>query len=858
MHNVTGHVLRSPAQAIFFTFAAALIEKDPAVKNTVERWQVLFTQSQILAEFSHISGKLNFFKNWTDSLNVSSISLGLKDCDGNEDMPNIVIAILTVIPEDSVTVPFSLHLDATTTAIILEGTVLLEDLENLPEAMCLLFGIIYALNLQYPLGLRPVTIGGSSRIQHISFWKVVIVTVESCDQCFREDCSVSQLQTVASSIDDGYETYSVADLSEPELYDLIVDYIRSEKLKAAEDEGLTQLLLLFNVLNDVLSASDTQATESDTVAPDLAVDSPTHHRRHTPTNDDGEDRLPPSSMDRVTRTPTLHIDRDTCTQPLHMDKDTRLHSSFQGGDSYVLTREVTSSVPGGSPTNRLFCGGLTTHPGETSFVTKPIRERNWTAQHGNGPQPAPDQRVCINLCHKTRVATWNVQTLLRPGAATLLSRELCRYNISLAGLCEVRWHGNSEITTGDHYYFWSGPKRQTGLYGVALAISKDLRKSLISWTPRSDRLLSARFFHQHGKMTVIAAYAPTDVPDEDAKDAFFDQLHQAVGLASPHDIIIILTDTNATLSISDRSTGLPVGTTFADRSTNDNEELPFSPSKLFTSILLTRALPAIRSSRRPQQASFMPNRSTIDQISVVRLLIEKTYEFRKDRHLYIGFIDLKAAFDTICHTSLWSILHALGVPPKIVALFKLLYSNAQSCVCINGRDSDWFPISSGVRQGCVAAPDLFNCIIDHLMSRVWERVPGVSFGSYHLTDLEYADDTILLSTSYSQLRDALAIYSEEAEKLGLQAGHRAIGCLQRSKDVGKWEEVAGEGQPVILSSAEPQEKVITPKRSQSNSQCQSDPKISVAQLIGKRCLVSCSINGAPLQMLLDSGAQVTM
>ncbi len=37
--------------------------------------------------------------------------------------------------------------------------------------------------------------------------------------------------------------------------------------------------------------------------------------------------------------------------------------------------------------------------------------------------------------------------------------------------------------------------------------------------------------HQHGKMTVIVAYAPTDVADEDAKDAFFDQLHQTVGQA---------------------------------------------------------------------------------------------------------------------------------------------------------------------------------------------------------------------------------------------------------------------------------------------------------------------------------------
>jgi len=40
------------------------------------------------------------------------------------------------------------------------------------------------------------------------------------------------------------------------------------------------------------------------------------------------------------------------------------------------------------------------------------------------------------------------------------------------------------------------------------------------------------------------------------KDAFFDQLHQAVAQASPHDITIILTDANSTLSSSDRLTVL--------------------------------------------------------------------------------------------------------------------------------------------------------------------------------------------------------------------------------------------------------------------------------------------------------------
>lgn len=54
------------------------------------------------------------------------------------------------------------------------------------------------------------------------------------------------------------------------------------------------------------------------------------------------------------------------------------------------------------------------------------------------------------------------------------------------------------------------------------------------------------------------------------------------------------------------------------------------------------------------------------------------------------------------------------------------------------------------------------------MSRVCDLVPRVSFGRFFSIDLEYADDTILHSTSYSQLKDALGIYSEYAERLDLQ------------------------------------------------------------------------------------------
>ncbi len=45
----------------------------------------------------------------------------------------------------------------------------------------------------------------------------------------------------------------------------------------------------------------------------------------------------------------------------------------------------------------------------------------------------------------------------------------------------------------------------------------------------------------------------------------------------------------------------------------------------------------------------------------LHLIIEKAREFRKDQHLYIAFINLKATFDTVDHVSLWNILKTLGV-----------------------------------------------------------------------------------------------------------------------------------------------------------------------------------------------------
>ena len=51
-------------------------------------------------------------------------------------------------------------------------------------------------------------------------------------------------------------------------------------------------------------------------------------------------------------------------------------------------------------------------------------------------------------------------------------------------------------------------------------MTKEASKSLLEWTPISDRIITARFWSKYTKTIMIQVYAPTDDPNEDDKDVF--------------------------------------------------------------------------------------------------------------------------------------------------------------------------------------------------------------------------------------------------------------------------------------------------------------------------------------------------
>ncbi len=67
-----------------------------------------------------------------------------------------------------------------------------------------------------------------------------------------------------------------------------------------------------------------------------------------------------------------------------------------------------------------------------------------------------------------------------------------------------------------------------------------------------------------------------------------------------------------------------------------------------------------------------------------------------------------------------------------------------------------FEIRSGVRQGCALSPTFFNYIIDWILRHALQDYPGVQVGAnVHVSDLAYADDIAILSSSYSEMQGLL-------------------------------------------------------------------------------------------------------
>ena len=83
------------------------------------------------------------------------------------------------------------------------------------------------------------------------------------------------------------------------------------------------------------------------------------------------------------------------------------------------------------------------------------------------------------------------------------------------------------------------------------------------------------------------------------------------------------------------------------------------------------------------QFGFMPGRSTIEAIFLLRQLMERYMDQRKDLHMV--FIDLEKAYDKIPRTVMWWALEKHKVPTKYITLMRDVYDHIVTSARVSER-----------------------------------------------------------------------------------------------------------------------------------------------------------------------------
>ena len=150
-------------------------------------------------------------------------------------------------------------------------------------------------------------------------------------------------------------------------------------------------------------------------------------------------------------------------------------------------------------------------------------------------------------------------------------------------------------------------------------------------------------------------------------------------------------------------------------------------------------------------------------IFVARQLVEKTIEHNDE--LFVLFVDLKKAYDTIPRDALWNVLQKVGIPPKMLSIVKSFHEGMQAEVSVNAMTTDTVKVKNGLRQGCTLAPTLFNIYYSAVVNN-WRkhcRGAGVDVSYRHgrklVGDRTAKSRTSKVKISESQLADDTDIHN---------------------------------------------------------------------------------------------------
>lgn len=169
-------------------------------------------------------------------------------------------------------------------------------------------------------------------------------------------------------------------------------------------------------------------------------------------------------------------------------------------------------------------------------------------------------------------------------------------------------------------------------------------------------------------------------------------------------------------------------------------------SKIFERIVYDAIYSVIANAVPVEQHGFLKGRSTITNLSIFSNYIISNME--KGRQVDVVYTDFEKAFDRVDHAILIQKLEKLGISGNLLRWTESYLSNRSQMVVVGGYKSNYVTIPSGVPQGSLLGPLLYNSYLYDVYTCI-----------KHSRFLMYADDTKLY-TDITNIQDASKLQND--------------------------------------------------------------------------------------------------
>ena len=192
--------------------------------------------------------------------------------------------------------------------------------------------------------------------------------------------------------------------------------------------------------------------------------------------------------------------------------------------------------------------------------------------------------------------------------------------------------------------------------------------------------------------------------------------------------------------------------------------------KIFAALLQKRLLAQCEGHLRATQYGFRPHRGCSQPLFILRRAME--WSKMTNHALKLLFLDWKQAFDSIDHNAMLIALKRFGLSNKSLSLIASIYDSPTFTIKGLGGVTKG-DIHAGIRQGCPLSPYLFIIVLSVIFQDMDKdlREQGQPTNTWSegrpVYDLEYADDTLLISLTTTQMQTFLSALEGQARRYGM-------------------------------------------------------------------------------------------